>query len=372
MEALVSPSLDTLRQAWQGRRVFITGHTGFKGSWLSLMLADLGAQLWGYSLPAPTHPSLFEQGKVAGRFQQSWHTEASDVRDLACLQQALSTARPEVVLHLAAQPLVRESYRTPVETFATNVMGTTHLLEAVRHVDSVKAVVVVTTDKVYENQEWAWAYREQDRLGGHDPYSASKACTELVVSSYRDAFEFTQRGVGLASARAGNVIGGGDWAADRLVPDVLAALADGRLPDIRRPQAVRPWQHVLEPLIGYLQLAQALLASPQTFSQAFNFGPGEQDVRTVGEVLARLQQLWGGASQGFVPQASACHEAGLLRLDASLARQQLGWLPRWGLDQALAACVSWQQAWHQGHPADALCLDQWRAYIGAGSALAGP
>ncbi len=342
--------------AWRGRRVFVTGHTGFKGGWLAHWLHALGAHVYGYALPPSTKPNLFEVAGVAALCAQ--HTLA-DVRDAAALQAALHAAQPELVLHLAAQPLVRASYHEPLETFSTNVMGTANLLEATRCCASVRAVVIVTTDKCYQEQTgehtggWPWPYRETDPLGGHDPYSASKACTELVAASYRSAFQFTERGVGLATVRAGNVIGGGDWTPERLVPDLLAAFSAGQAVTLRSPHAVRPWQHVLEPLAGYLLLAERLLAEPARFASSWNFGPDAAQCQPVLALVNGLQAL--ARADGIaVPEArieappAALHEAAALRLDASKAQQQLGWQGRLSLAQALALSWQWHAAWRAG------------------------
>ena len=334
---------------WRGRRVFLTGHTGFKGSWLALWLQRLGAEVSGFALAPETDPALFDLARVG----QGMASTLGDVRDPAALAGAMAQARPEVVLHLAAQALVRRSYQDPVATYATNVMGTVHLLEAVRHTPEVRAVVVVTTDKCYENKEWLWGYREDEALGGHDPYSSSKGAAELVTSAYRRSF-FAPDPQGrppaaIASARAGNVIGGGDWAAERLVPDFLRAMDAGRELVLRNPGAVRPWQHVLEPLSGYLELAEALHRQGPAFAEAWNFGPWEADARPVRWIAERLTALWGpDAGYRVEAPAQAAHEAGLLKLDISKARARLGWRPRWGLDRALEAIMEWHQAYRAG------------------------
>ena len=345
-------------QFWHGRRVLITGHTGFKGSWLCLWLTSMGAEVHGYALPPPTDPSLFEVAKVSELLSTS---EVADVRDGDILCAAVRRVRPEVVFHLAAQPLVRYSYRAPVETYAVNVMGTVHLLEAIRQCDSVRAVVSVTTDKCYKNREWPWGYRENEPLGGHDPYSSSKACAELVSAAYRTSF-LAKSGVALATARAGNVIGGGDWAADRLLPDFLRALDAGETLTIRSPGAIRPWQHVLEPLSGYLSLAEALVTSGAQAAEAWNFGPVDDDARPVGWILDHLA--------ASVPElrwqcdsASQPHEANYLKLDSSKARAHLGWAPRWRLDKALDMTVAWHRAWRQGGNMRALSLAQIAEYV---------
>ncbi|WP_448152720.1 CDP-glucose 4,6-dehydratase [Castellaniella caeni] len=357
---------------WKGRRVFLTGHTGFKGGWLSLWLQKMGAQVTGFSLPAPTGPSLFDLARVA----EGMTSLEGDVRDLAALTQALKDAQPEIVLHLAAQALVRQSYVSPVETYASNVMGTVHLLEAVRQCLSVHAVVVVTTDKCYENREWVWPYRENEPLGGHDPYSSSKACAELVTSAYRRSFfdgDSAGRSVAaIASARAGNVIGGGDWAADRLVPDVIASFLQ-RLPvRIRHPQAIRPWQHVLEPLRGYLLLAQRLVESGSAYAEPFNFGPRAQDVQSVQWVVDEISKRMDGCTW---QQDGALHphEAHTLRLDVSKAADRLGWYPWLRLPAALDLTVDWVRQWQAGCDVRSLTENQIDTYMaqGADASVAG-
>lgn len=335
---------------WEGRRVFLTGHTGFKGSWLSLWLQSLGAELTGYALaPEPAGRSLFELARVAGGMRSI----IGDLRDASALERELKAARPEVVIHMAAQALVRESYATPIETYAVNVMGTAHLLEAVRRVPGVRAVVSVTTDKCYENREWAWAYRETDHLGGFDPYSSSKAGAELVTAAYRSSFfnpaQHAQHGVAIATARAGNVIGGGDLARDRLVPDILAALGRGEPVRIRNPAAIRPWQHVLEPLSGYLRLAEAL-ASPDgaAYGEAWNFGPSDDDARPVQWIVEHLLDRWGDSAGWVRDTEPQPHEAHYLKLDCSKARARLGWAPQWDLATALTSIVDWQRAANAG------------------------
>ena len=343
---------------WKGRRVFVTGHTGFKGGWLSLWLQRLGAQVTGYALAPPTTPSLFEVAGV-GRAMTS---VIGDLLDLPKLQQAMASARPEVVLHLAAQPLVHAGYDDPVETYRTNVMGTVHLLDAVRRVPGVRAVVNVTTDKVYENHEWAWGYRENDRLGGFDPYSNSKACSELATQSFRSAFfhpdRLAQHGVGVATARAGNVIGGGDWGQDRLVPDILRSIAAGEAVKIRRPDSIRPWQHVLEPLSGYLLLAERLAGDAARYGGGWNFGPRDDDARPVRWIVEQLTKLWGPEARWQLDTAQHPHEARFLKLDCSQAREALGWEPRLGLAKALEWIVEWHRALARKDDIQALCLAQ--------------
>lgn len=335
---------------WRDRRVFITGHTGFKGSWLSLWLHSLGAQVTGYALDPPTSPSLFEAAAVSG-LVRSIH---GDVRDAAALTRALRESRGEVVFHLAAQALVRRSYAEPVETFSTNVVGTACLLDAVRQAPDVRAVVIVTTDKCYENREWPWPYRESDTLGGRDPYASSKACAELVTSAYRDSFfnpsSYASHGVAVASARAGNVIGGGDWATDRLVPDLVAGFARGDAVRIRNPDAVRPWQHVLEPLSGYLVLAERLIAEGPAFGEAWNFGPDNVDACEVSAVADMLAEAWGAGARWEVEDVPKPHEAGTLRLDYAKARHRLGWQPRWRLPQAVRDTVAWYREFDAAAP----------------------
>ncbi|AYR26466.1 CDP-glucose 4,6-dehydratase [Herbaspirillum rubrisubalbicans] len=329
---------------WRGKRVFITGHTGFKGGWLSLWLHMMGARVSGYSLPAPTNPSLFH----LARLHNCLHTTTGDVRDPLHLAQSMAAAQADVVFHLAAQALVRDSYLTPVDTYATNVMGTVHVLEAVRQTPSVRSVVVVTSDKCYENREWLWGYREDEPMGGHDPYSSSKGVAELVTAAYRRSF-FGKAGneqVGIASVRAGNVIGGGDFAADRLIPDFIRALEKDAPVSIRNPTAVRPWQFVLEPLSGYLQIAQLLYEHGSQYAEGWNFGPAETDPKTVGQLCTTFNQALqqhqvAPARVVLEPQANAPHEAHLLRLDISKARQRLGWEPRMELSAALELTAQW-------------------------------
>ena len=346
---------------WQGKRVLLTGHTGFKGSWLALWLRKLGAQVTGFALDPGTAPSLFELAQVGRGITDV----RGDLRDLGALLEAVAEAQPEIVLHLAAQPLVREGYHDPLGTYSSNVMGTLNLLEAVRQVGGVRACVLVTTDKVYANQEWPWPYRENEALGGHDPYSSSKACCELLAQSYAASFfpadKHAEHGLAMATARAGNVLGGGDFAADRLIPDVLKAWSAGTPVTLRYPQAVRPWQHALEPLAGYLQLAERLYRQGPAYAGAWNFGPGEQDMCSVGEVVAHLAQQW-PAAPGMQVEPSELHEAGLLRLDSSRARQLLGWRTRWSLHDCLKHTLDWHLAWQRGDDMRAFTLDQLNQY----------
>lgn len=340
----------------------MTGHTGFKGSWLSLWLQHLGAEVIGYALAPPTNPSLFEVANVA----QDMTSLMGDVRDGPHLAQAMRAAHPEIVIHMAAQPLVRRSYIDPVETYSTNVMGTVHLLEAVRQTPSVRAVVNVTTDKCYENKEWVWGYRENEPMGGYDPYSNSKGCAELVTSAYRNSFfntgQYSQHGVALASARAGNVIGGGDWAADRLIPDILAAFAKGEPAIIRNPNATRPWQHVMEPLRGYLTLAEKLYVEGSDFAEAFNFGPHSDDAQPVKWIVTQLVQKWQRGATWELHGGEQPHEANFLKLDISKAAHRLNWHPVMQLDQALGLIVDWAQAQLHGDNLRTLTLAQIQTY----------
>jgi CDP-glucose 4,6-dehydratase len=329
---------------WRGKRVFMTGHTGFKGAWLALWLTDLGADVTGYSLPPPTDPSLFEIARVRDRLR---HLDG-DVRDEAALASALHSARPEIVIHMAAQSLVRVSYDEPVATYATNVMGTVNVLEGVRRSEDVRAVICVTSDKCYENRETPRPYGEDDAMGGYDPYSSSKGCAELVTSAYRRSFFGGVDGAAIATARAGNVIGGGDWARDRLVPDLLNGFAAGVRPRIRFPSAVRPWQHVLEPLSGYLRLAEALWNREDGAADGWNFGPDEADARPVEWIAGRLAALWGGGAAWETTGEPQPHEAHYLRLDCAKAKRELGWRPVWALEDALRQTVAWRRALDEG------------------------
>lgn len=343
---------------WRGRRVFLTGHTGFKGGWLSLWLQQLGAQVHGYALAPVGEHHLFGAARVGDGMAGM----LADIRDLAALQAALAAFRPEVVIHMAAQPLVRQSYVDPVETYATNVMGTVNLLEAVRRTPGVRAVVNVTTDKCYENDERATGYAEGEPMGGHDPYSSSKGCAELVTSAYRRSF-FADGGAAVATARAGNVIGGGDWASDRLVPDILRAFERGEPVVIRHPHATRPWQHVLEPLAGYLVLAQRLVEDGAPFAEGWNFGPRDEDARPVQWIVEQLAERWGQGARWRLDDGAHPHEARFLKLDIAKARERLGWAPRWRLADALQRIVAWQQAWLAGDDVRALCLAQIDDYV---------
>ena len=338
---------------WAGKRVFVTGHTGFKGGWLSLWLASRGAQVHGYALEPPTTPSLFDVARVESRL--AGHV-IGDVRNIGKLTAAMETAQPDIVFHMAAQPLVRRSYTDPIETYAVNVMGTVNVHEAARRLGSVTALLNVTTDKCYENKEWPWGYREDEPLGGRDPYSSSKACSELVTAAYRASFHDQGR-PWIASGRAGNVIGGGDWAEDRLLPDIFRALDSGTTLTVRYPGAIRPWQHVLEPLAGYVALAERLATEGQAFTAAWNFGPDDVDARPVGWILEKVQAQC--PELGWqVANAPGVHEANFLKLDSSRARSALGWQPRWRLAVALEKSVEWHRAWRAGEDMAELCLAQ--------------
>ena len=345
---------------WQNRSVFLTGHTGFKGGWIALWLSQLGAKVHGYSLSSPTTPHFYAATKLQERLQKS---TIADIRDLLKLAAAVRDAKPSIVIHMAAQPLVRESYSTPVETFATNVLGTVNVLEAARHVETVQAIVNITTDKCYENQEWVWPYRENDRLGGRDPYSSSKACAEMAAAAYRNSF-LSEAGIQLASVRAGNVIGGGDWAVDRLIPDFLRAVDAGETLRIRSPNAVRPWQHVLEPLSGYLMLAERLVIDGAEFAEAWNFGPEDSDAKPVSWILGWLCHRIPGAHWELdgMPQP---HEAGLLKLDSAKAKAKLGWAPKWSIETTLSETVEWHQAWRAGQSMAEVSVQQIEAYQAA-------
>ncbi len=330
-------------QFWRGQRVFLTGHTGFKGGWTAVWLKRLGATVCGYALPATTEPSLFAAADIGSHVES--HT--GDIRDLDAMRAVFETFKPTIVLHMAAQPLVRLSYALPLETFSTNVMGTAHVLDLARAAPQVRATIVVTTDKCYENLEQIWSYRENDRLGGRDPYSNSKACAELLTSSYWWSY-FSQTGQGLASVRAGNVVGGGDWSQDRLVPDLVTAFQEGRSAILRRPGSVRPWQHVLEPVCGYLLAAEHVAGgSPQTAPPAWNFGPNPEGHVDVGRIAELLAGAWGdGARFEVKPDPGAPHEANLLALDPTKAQRELDWRPRWSLEQTLRHTAAWYRAYY--------------------------
>lgn len=342
---------------WQKKRVLLTGHTGFKGSWLSLWLQSMGATLRGIALSPPTHPSLFEAARVI----EGMEHYLVDIRDFAAVKLQFDEFKPEIVIHMAAQALVRRSYQQPIETYATNVMGTIHILEAARHCDSVKAIVNVTTDKCYANREWMWGYREDEPMGGDDPYSSSKGCAELLSSAYRKSF-LSHANIGIATARAGNVIGGGDWAVDRLIPDILNSLQKKEPVFIRNPHAIRPWQHVLEPLLGYLMLAECLYNQGQVDGEGWNFGPRDQDARSVQWIVEYLCQRWGQEATWVLQPGQHPHEANFLKLDSSKAQQRLKWIPSWSLEMALERTLEWHKAWMSGQDVRTVCLDQISLY----------
>ncbi|HEX2934008.1 MAG TPA: CDP-glucose 4,6-dehydratase [Bacteroidales bacterium] len=326
---------------YKGRRVLITGHTGFKGAWMCLLLRKLGADVYGYALNPPTNPSLYE---LAG-IDKLITSTIGDIRDYALLSKTIDRVKPEIIIHMAAQPLVRDSYKNPIDTYAINVMGTVNLLEAVRHTPGLKAVVNVTTDKCYENKEWVWGYRENEPMGGYDPYSNSKGCSELVTASFRSSFfnpaHYKQHGVALASARAGNVIGGGDWATDRLIPDIIKSIIAGEKVQIRSPFAIRPWQHVLEPLTGYLTLAEKLYTEGTAYAEGWNFGPWDEDVKNVEWIVDHLCKNWGENASYEIDKNNHPHEATFLKLDCSKAHNLLGWKPVWNIEKTLETITEW-------------------------------
>lgn len=350
------------RGFWKGRRIFLTGHTGFKGSWMSLWLQSLGAELTGYALKPSSYPSLFEAARVA----DGMVSIEGDIRDTCRLRSALHNARPQIVFHMAAQPLVRQSYDNPVDTYATNVMGVVNLFEAIRAVPDVRTLINITTDKCYENKEWLWGYRENDPLGGYDPYSSSKACAEIVSAAYRSSFfnpsQYQVHGVAVATARAGNVIGGGDWARDRLIPDILQAFELGQTARIRNPSAIRPWQHVLEPLRGYLTLAEKLVEDGAAYGEAWNFGPDDVDAKPVSWIADRMVSHWGGRVGWVVDDGDHPHEASYLKLDISKARMRLNWQPAIGLSDALHLTIDWVKRRHDGKDVRAITLSQIDSY----------
>ena len=350
------------KKFWTNKKVFLTGHTGFKGAWLCLWLNSIGAKITGYALQPPTTPNLFKLCRI----EQSIRSIIADMRDIKSLCKAMQEAAPEVVIHMAAQPLVRDSYKYPLETYSINVMGTVNLFEAVRTCKSVKAVINVTTDKCYENKGWIWGYRENEPLGGYDPYSNSKACSEMVTSAYRNSYfnpkEYHRHGVGVATARAGNVIGGGDWAADRLIPDCIRALLKGEKVLIRNPHAVRPWQHVLEPLSGYLILAQKLYKDGHHYAGGWNFGPDDYGNKTVEWVVQSLCEKWGQNTSYEKDKRKHPYEANYLKLDCTKSKAMLGWRPRWNLDKAIDSILEWIKAYKEKKDLRKVCLRQIKEY----------
>lgn len=348
---------------WKNKKVFLTGHTGFKGCWLSIWLHKMGANVTGFALNLPTEPSLFSLAKVNDLINDI----RGDIRDINSLQRCIKETKPEIVIHMAAQPIVRESYKNPVDTYATNVMGTVNLLESIRRVGGVKAIVNVTTDKCYENREWVWGYRESEAMGGYDPYSSSKGCSELVTAAYRQSFfnphDYTKHGVALASARAGNVIGGGDWASDRLIPDIIRALLKKEPVQIRNPHAIRPWQHVLEPLSGYLTLAQKLYIEGPRYAEGWNFGPEDSDAKPVEWIVKHLCEIWGNGASYVIDKGEHPHEAHFLKLDCSKAHSLLGWKPQWRLETALHKIVEWTKAFISEHDLKIITEKQIESYM---------
>lgn len=352
------------RAFWEGRRVFLTGHTGFKGGWLTLLLRSLGAQVFGFALPPDNENGIFTAAKGA----EGIHHQIGDIRNFAELRASLGAARPDIVIHMAAQALVRLSYAEPIETYATNVMGTVHLLEAARQTPGVKAVVIITSDKCYENVGWLWGYRETDHLGGHDPYSNSKGCAELVTDGYRRSFFSTEGAACVASGRAGNVIGGGDWSKDRLVPDAIRAFMAGEALRIRNPASVRPWQHVLDPVLGYLVLAERLVKDGRGFAEGWNLGPSAASEVPVRRVVDGLVKLWGGQARWEADGGQHPHEAAYLKLDCSKALARLGWHPLLDLDEALRLTAEWYQAFAAGADMQALTAAQINLVLERGNA----
>ncbi len=343
---------------WLNKKVFITGHTGFKGSWLSIWLKSLGAQVKGYSLNPTEKTNLFEIANVSN----DMISEIGDIRNLSQLKKSIDTFEPEIILHLAAQPIVRISYKEPIETYSTNVMGTLNLLECSRKCSSVKSIVCITTDKCYENKEIDIGYKEDDPMGGHDPYSSSKGCCEILISSYRNSYFNKPESPALASARAGNVIGGGDWSSDRLIPDVVSAFMNNKNVVIRNPMAIRPWQHVLEPLSGYLYLAENLYQSKKNFSEAWNFGPDYSDCKSVEWILDKMIQLWGGNVSWTKDLGYNPYEAKLLKLNITKASEKLNWNPKWNIEKALKLTIDWYKAFQHGYDMEKLCLNQINEY----------
>ena len=361
MENMVS--LDQIQNFYRDKQVLITGHTGFKGSWLSMILYQLGANVYGYALEQPTNPSLYHEAGL----DEIVKSTIGDIRDFEKLKETINLIKPDIIIHMAAQPLVRVSYKNPIETYSTNVMGTVNLLEAIRQTGGVRAVINVTTDKCYENREWHWGYRENEPLGGYDPYSNSKACSELVTSSFRNSFfnskEYNIQSIALASARAGNVIGGGDWAEDRLIPDFIRAISKGEKLLIRSPYAIRPWQHVLEPLCGYLMLAAKLYQFGSLFAGAWNFGPDENDSRNVEWISKSICSLWGEGASYAIDTKPQMHEANYLKLDCSKAKAELGWFPKWNIQKALEQIIEWNKAYLNNENIRSVCYQQIYEYL---------
>ncbi|MBB5347682.1 CDP-glucose 4,6-dehydratase [Desulfoprunum benzoelyticum] len=353
MKASVTPDF------WKGKKVFLTGHTGFKGSWLTLWLQMLGAEVKGFALTPPTTPALFDEARI----EQGMLSELGDIRDLQTITRSMISFNPDLLVHMAAQSLVRLSYRQPVETYSTNVMGSLHVLEAARQCPNLRVIVNVTTDKCYENREWEWGYREDEPMGGHDPYSNSKGCVELLTAAYRKSFFNNPDKAALSSVRAGNVIGGGDWAEDRLIPDILRAFEQKQPVVIRNPRAIRPWQHVLEPLGGYLVLAEHLWNHGQAFAQGWNFGPRDEDVRPVEWIMDHMVKTWGAGTSWKLDLEPQPHEALYLKLDISKAQARLHWSPTWNLGTALDRIVNWHRSWLRGENVQVCCLNEIKTYM---------
>lgn len=343
---------------WKGKKVFLTGHTGFKGSWLSLWLQSIGSEVKGYSLLPPTTPSLFNEARVGSIM----NSQIGDIRNLESLKQSMKDFNPDILIHMAAQPLVRHSYADPIETYSTNVMGTVNVLESSRYCKNLKSIVSVTTDKCYENREWPWGYREIEPMGGHDPYSSSKGCAELVSSAYRRSFFTSNDTANIATARAGNVIGGGDWAEDRLVPDILRSFEKSEPVIIRNPLSTRPWQHVLEPLSGYLILAEHLYNNGNDYAEGWNFGPNDNDCKPVSWILDRMVKNWGSGASWELDKKNNPHEAGYLKLDCSKAADKLNWQPNWNLEHTLKLIVDWHRSWINGNNMQDRCLLEIESY----------
>jgi len=351
------------KEFWKNKRVFMTGHTGFKGGWLSLWLQHMGAEVKGYSLAPNTTPALFDVVSV----ESGMESQISDICDYEALKNSILEFQPEIVFHMAAQPLVRLSYDSPVETYQTNVMGTVNLLDICRKQSGIKAIVNITSDKCYENKEWVWSYRENEPMGGYDPYSNSKGCAELVTSSFRSSYfntnNYDEHGVGLASVRAGNVIGGGDWALDRLIPDIINAFENNKAVEIRSPHAIRPWQHVLEPLSGYLLIAEKLYSQGPNYSEAWNFGPSDTDAQPVEQVVGLLSNAWGDEAEWFISEGEHPHEAHYLKLDCSKAKMRLGWKPIWNLETTIEKIAAWYKAWLSNEDMRSYTLSEIQAYM---------
>lgn len=348
---------------WKGKKVLVTGHTGFKGGWLSLWLQYMGAEVIGISLEPPTTKNFYKQANIA----EGMESLRADIRDLDRIKEIFQHYQPEIIFHLAAQPLVRYSYNNPVETYQTNVMGTLNILEAIRSIKSVRSAVMITTDKCYENKEWDWGYRENEPMGGHDPYSSSKGCAELLIASYRDSYFYDEAcneyKTAIASVRAGNVIGGGDWAEDRLIPDIIRAIESNTIVHIRNPNAIRPWQHVLEPIDGYIELAEKLYVSSDKYAEAWNFGPREDDAKPVQWIVEKMTKLWGENAKWVVDNGEHPHEANYLRLDCSKAHTKLNWWPKWSLETALEKIINWHKKEQEGVDMKLFTLEQIKDYM---------